>query len=144
MILRSIVITSFVSILFAFGLRNVFGFWETLALAFILQVVVAFIFSSFKINKVNNLTAEFENELQQLLDLNETTIICPCNNYTFTDNIFVNMDNTYTCEKCNNTYRIDVSVVPTLLTEPVNIDKTFDDLSKQVEVSSEHIEGTEL
>jgi len=149
-ILRSILITCIVSILFGFSLRNVFGFFEATALAFVLQFITAFIVSSFKINKVNSITAEFENELQQLLNLNEATIVCPCNNYTFQENIFINMNNTYTCEKCNNTYRVDVNLVPTLLTETIDVNKTFSDLAKQaeekedIEITSEYTEGTEL
>tara|TARA_R100001163_G_C4973460_1_gene132461 strand:- start:31 stop:486 length:456 start_codon:yes stop_codon:yes gene_type:complete len=149
-IFRSILITSIVSVLFGFALRNVFGFFEATALAFVLQFITAFIVSSLKINKIENLTAEFEGELQQLLDLNEATIVCPCNNYTFQENIFVNMDNTYTCEKCNNTYRIDINLVPTLMTETINVNQTFSDLAKQVEdkesvkITSQYTEGTEL
>tara|TARA_R100000315_G_scaffold53121_1_gene26844 strand:+ start:234 stop:680 length:447 start_codon:yes stop_codon:yes gene_type:complete len=146
-ILRSILITCIVSVLFGFALRNVFGFFEATALAIVLQFVTAFVVSSFKINKVDALTAEFESELQQLLNLNEATIVCPCNNYTFRENIFINMDNTYTCEKCNNTYRVDVNLVPTLLTEVVDVNKTFTDLTEKTEdvkITSEYTQGTEL
>ena len=146
-ILRSFFITILVSFAIGFGLRNVFGFWETTVLAFVCQFLIAFIVSSLKINRVDNLTAEFEAELQQLLDLNEATFVCPCNNFTFQENIFVNMDNTYTCEKCNNTYRVDVNLVPTLLTETVNVNKTFADLAKKVEdveITSDYTPGTEL
>jgi hypothetical protein len=93
-ILRSFLITVLVSLAIGFGLRNIFGFWEIAVLAFVCQFLIAFTVSSLKINKVDNLTAEFEGELQQLLELNEATIVCPCNNYTFRENIFINMDNT--------------------------------------------------
>jgi len=146
-ILRSFLITVLVSLAIGFGLRNIFGFWEITVLAFVCQFLIAFIVSSLKINKVDNLTAEFETELQQLLDLNEATIVCPCNNYTFRENIFINMDNTYTCEKCNNTYRVDVNLVPTLLTETVDVNKAFADLTDKaddIKVTSEYTQGTEL
>tara|TARA_R110000824_G_scaffold90303_1_gene220679 strand:+ start:529 stop:984 length:456 start_codon:yes stop_codon:yes gene_type:complete len=149
-ILRSILITCIVSALFGFALRNVFGFWESATLAFVLQFIAAFIVSSFKLNKVNNLTMEFEAELQQLLDLNEVIIECPCTNNNFTENIFINMDNSYTCEKCNNTYRIDVNLVPTLLTETMDVNKALIDITKEVKepegvkVTSEYEQGTEL
>ena len=96
-ILRSFLITLLVAIAFAFGLRNIIGFWETLALAIVIQFIIAFVYSSFKISRVDNLTQEFEGELQQLLDLSEVTIACPCGNYTFSENVFLNMENTYTC-----------------------------------------------
>ena len=125
-ILRSFLITLLVAIAFAFGLRNIIGFWETLALAIVIQFIIAFVYSSFKISRVDNLTQEFEGELQQLLDLSEVTIACPCGNYTFTENVFLNMENTYTCEKCNNDFRIEVSITPTLLTQTVNVIQAFD------------------
>ena len=150
-IFRSLFITIFVAIAFAFGLRNIIGFWETLALAIVIQFVIAFITSSFKINRVDNLTGEFEAELQQLLDLSEITIACPCGNYTFTENVFLNMEHTYTCEKCNNDFRIEVTASPTLLTQPVNVNQTFAELTKdkpveedEIKVTSSYSEGREL
>ena len=143
-ILRSILITSIVSILFGFALRNIFGFWESIALAFVLQFIIAFIYSSVKINRVDTLTEEFEVELQQLLDLSEAAIPCPCGNYTFMGNIFINMENTYVCEKCNNEFKLNVAVTPTLVTQPVDVNQNFSDLSKDVEIVSEYSEGKEL
>ena len=149
-ILRSFLITLLVAIAFAFGLRNIIGFWETLALAIVIQFIIAFVYSSFKISRVDNLTQEFEGELQQLLDLSEVTIACPCGNYTFTENVFLNMENTYTCEKCNNDFRIEVSITPTLLTQPVNVNQTFAELTKEeeadddIKITSSYSQGTEL
>ena len=62
-ILRSLFITILVSLAIGFGLRNIFGFWETAVLVFVCQFLIAFIVSSLKINRVDNLTAEFEGEL---------------------------------------------------------------------------------
>jgi len=150
-ILRSLFITILVSAAIAFGLRNVFGFWETAVLAFVCQFLIAFIVSSLKINRVDNLTFEFESELQQLLDLSEVSISCPCGNYSFTENIFLNMENTYVCEKCNNEFRLDINVTPTLLTQPVSINQSFEDLTKEtipeddeIRITSEYTQGTEL
>jgi|TARA_Y100000361_G_C10928986_1_gene222857 Ca2+/Na+ antiporter len=149
-ILRSFLITLLVAIAFAFGLRNIIGFWETLALAIVIQFIIAFVYSSFKISRVDNLTQEFEGELQQLLDLSEVTIACPCGNYTFTENVFLNMENTYTCEKCNNDFRIEVSITPTLLTQPVNVNQAFAELTKEeeadddIKITSSYSQGTEL
>ena len=90
-ILRSVIITGIISILFGFAFRNFLGFLEATSLAFVVQFIISFIFSSLKINRVQNLTAEFEGELQQLFDLSEVTIDCPCGNYSFTENIFLNV-----------------------------------------------------
>jgi transcription elongation factor Elf1 len=149
-IFRSLLITILVAAAFGFGLRNIFGFWETTVLAFVCQFLIAFTISSLKINRVDNLTAEFEAEIDQLLSLSETSVVCPCNNHTFRENIFINMDNSYTCKKCNNTYRVDVNLMPTLLTEPIDVNKTFTDLKeeadnvKDIKITSDYKPGTEL
>tara|TARA_R110000824_G_scaffold60345_2_gene161347 strand:+ start:5919 stop:6353 length:435 start_codon:yes stop_codon:yes gene_type:complete len=144
MILRSIVITVIVSALFGFALRNFLGLWEAATLAFALQFIIAFIFSSFRINKVDNLTNEFQVELDQLLNLSETTVTCPCGNYSFTENIFLNIENTYVCEKCNNEFKLSVSITPTLVTQPVDVNQTFSDLTDDMNITSEYSEGKEL
>ena len=145
--IRSFLITSIISILFGFALRNVFGFWEALSLAFVIQFLVAFSISSFRINKVQALTGEFEGELQQLLDLNEVSVPCPCGNYVHTDNVFLNLENSYTCEKCNNDFKLVVNITPTLVTEIVDVNQAVTDFAKEakdVEITSEYKQGTEL
>jgi hypothetical protein len=146
-LLRSILITSFVSILFGFAFHKVLGFFEALSLAFVTQFLFSFIISSFKINKVQSLTGEFEAELQQLLDLNEVSIPCPCGNFIHTDNIFMNADNSYVCEKCSNEFKLAINITPTLITEPVNVNQSVDELTKDIgdiKVTSEYKQGTEL
>ena len=145
--IRSFLITGIISVLFGFALRNVFGFWEALSLAFVIQFLVAFSISSFRINKVQALTGEFEGELQQLLDLNEVSVPCPCGNYVHTDNVFLNLENSYTCEKCNNDFKLVVNITPTLVTEVVDVNQAVTDFAKEVkdvEITSEYKQGTEL
>jgi transposase-like protein len=145
--IRSFLITGIISVLFGFALRNVFGFWEALSLAFVIQFIVAFSISSFRINKVQALTGEFEGELQQLLDLNEVSVPCPCGNYVHTDNVFLNLENSFTCEKCNNDFKLVVNITPTLVTEVVDVNQAVTDFAKEVkdvEITSEYKQGTEL
>ncbi len=144
---RSFLITGIISVLFGFALRNVFGFWEALSLAFVIQFLVAFSISSFRINKVQALTGEFEGELQQLLDLNEVSVPCPCGNYVHTDNVFLNLENSFTCEKCNNDFKLVVNITPTLVTEIVDVDQAVANFAKEakdVEITSDYKQGTEL
>jgi hypothetical protein len=151
--LRSIIITLIISAGFAYGLRNIFGLWETLILAFIIQFIVAFVYSSFKINKIQQLTGEFEQEIQQLLSLSEVNIACPCGNYKYDTNIFINLEETYVCENCNNEFRIDISLTPTLLTQPIYTERDVlvskreeqePPVDDAVEITSEYTKGTEL
>ena len=147
---RSFLIAGIIAAAFGYSFHKFFGFWEATVLAFVVQFVIAFVYSSFKINKNNTLTAEFENELEQLLSLSVTSIPCPCGNFVYTDNIFVGLENGYTCEKCNNEFRIDVSLTPTLLTTPLNVGYDFDKKTEaeaeveDVSITQEYTEGTEL
>ena len=154
-IARSLFITLIISLLFGFALRNVFGFFESTCLAFGIQFVGSFIASSYKINRIQILSSEFQAEIDQLASLSEVTIACPCGNNTFTENIFPNVETTYNCEKCNNEFKIDVNITPTLVTNPVDINKTFADLTKEtdkalsgdvddVSITQEYTKGTEL
>ena len=147
--IRSFLIAGIVAVLFGFGLKNVFGFWEGLTLAFVLQFVIAFVYTSLKISKTTALTAEFENELEQFMDFSEVSISCPCGNYTYTDNIFLNIDNRFTCEKCNNEFRIDISLTPTLVTTPLNVGHNFEknierEPTDDISITQEYTKGTEL
>lgn len=147
-LLRSVVITILVSLGFAFGLKNLIGFWETFSLAIVIQFIVGFIYNSKKINKVQVLTTDFQNELEQLLSLSEAKIPCPCGNYTYTTNLFYNIDETYVCEECGNEFRIEFSATPTLLTQPVYTEQDFNNLKEEkvegVEITSDYNPGTEL
>ena len=154
-IVRSLFITLIISLLFGFALRNVFGFFESTCLAFGIQFVGSFIVSSYKINRIQILSSEFQAEIDQLASLSEVTIACPCGNNTFTENIFPNVESTYNCEKCNNEFKIDVNITPTLVTTPVDVNKTFADLTKEadkaltgdaddVSITQEYTKGTEL
>ncbi len=146
--LRSIIITVLVALGFAFGLKNVLGFWETFALAVVFQFLAAFLYSSNKISKVKELTTDFQNELDQLLSLSEAKIDCPCGNYTYTTNLFLNVDETFKCEKCGNEFRIDFSAIPTLLTHPVytqsEVDLKEGKNDDEVRFTSDYKPGKEL
>ena len=151
-LLRSLLITLLVSLGFGFGLKNIFGFWETFILAFVTQFIVSFLYNSSKINKVDLLTNEFQQELDQLLSLSETKIMCPCGGYTYTTNLFPNIEEVFKCEKCGNDFRVDISVTPTLLTQPVyteqnvNIDTSMENQQTEdnIKITSDYKPGKEL
>ena len=146
--IRSCLIAGIIAAAFGYAFHKFFGFWEATVLAFVVQFVIAFVYSSLKISKNTTVTEEFENELQQLLNLSETSIPCPCGNFVYTDNIFLNLENGYTCEKCNNEFRIDISLTPTLLTTPLNVGYDFaknaEEEPKDVSITQEYTKGTEL
>jgi transposase-like protein len=147
---RSIIITILVSLGFAFGLKNLLGFWETFALSFVVQFIVSFVYRSSKINQVQTLTGDFQQELDQLLSLSETKIVCPCGSYTYTTNLFPNVEETFKCEKCGNDFRVDIGITPTLLTQPIYTEQTVnniqevEDIKDEIKITSDYQPGTEL
>lgn len=127
-ILKSLLITSAISFLFSYGLRNTVGFWETFAIATGLQIVFAFIYNSYRISKQREIGGFFQQEIEEILSYSDTTFVCPCGNHTFSEKLFINIDNTFKCEKCKSLVRADVKVEPILLTETVSESKTYEAL----------------
>ena len=119
-ILKSIFITSVMSLLFAFGLRNIIGFWETFALAFAIQVVISFVYSSWKISNEDQLNEAFQIEIEELLDMSMVDVECPCGNNKFETAVFPAIENIFDCEVCGSKFKSDISITPTLITEPIN------------------------
>jgi len=133
-IVKSLFITSAISFLFGFGFRNITGFWEAFSIAYGLQVVTAFVYSSYKLTANNDTTQEFDAQIKELLDMSRVTFECPCNNNRMTEEIFVGVDNIFKCEKCGNDIKVDTKIDPVLQTTPVDIKGvSFDSLIKEKE-----------
>lgn len=131
MIIKSLSVIIFVALLFAFGLRQFIGFLEVFAIAIALQILTSFIYKSLKISKAEELKQDFENAYDSLLALSNIDFMCPCGKKTFTEEIFVNNENIFKCNVCNNQVRVNLKVDPVLLTEIIDINQTFEDLQKK-------------
>lgn len=127
-IIKSLLITSFISLLFSYGLRNIIGFWETFACVTGLQIVIGFIYNSLKFSKQEEVKNIFEEEIAEVLSYSDTIFSCPCGDYAFTERVFVNMDNIFKCEKCGKVVRANVKIEPTLMTEAVSEAETYEAL----------------
>ena len=133
-ILKSIVITSVISFLCAFGLHNIIGFWPAFSLTYAAQLIIGFAYSSWKISREQGIVDSFQSEIDELIELNTVVIECPCGKNKFENVIFMGLDNVFKCDVCNSKFKADIAITSTLLTEPVNISKTFDDLIKEKEL----------
>lgn len=133
-ILKSIVITSVISFLCAFGLSNLVGFWPAFSLTYAVQLIIGFAYSSWKISREQGIVDSFQSEIDELIELNTVVIECPCGKNKFENVIFMGVDNVFKCDVCNSKFKADIAITPTLLTEPVDISKTFDDLIKEKEL----------
>lgn len=134
-ILKSLFITLSLSTMFAFGLRSWLGFWEVFILATALQVAVSFIYSSIKISREQDIIDLYQGELETVLGMSNITVECPCGKNKFDAEVFTAVENIFECDICGSKFKSDVSITPTLLTEPVSTNISFDDLvQKQKEL----------
>jgi hypothetical protein len=130
-ILKSLLITVTLSALIGYGLKNILGFWEAFCIALALQTIISFIFSSLRITKEQTIIDTYQAEIDNLADMCTTTIECPCGKQRIEDMLFVGIENMFECELCGSKFKADINITPTLLTEPVDNNKTFDELIKK-------------
>jgi len=127
-ILKSLLITSIISLFFSFGLRNTVGFWETFAIATGLQIIFAFLYNSYRISKQQDVSSLFQAEIEEILSYSDATFVCPCGNHSFNEKLFINTDNTFKCKQCKSLVRADIKIEPILLTESISEPKTYEAL----------------
>ena len=57
-----------------------------------------------------------------------------CGKNKFEASLFASIENVFDCSVCGNKFKADITITPTLLTEPVSsINKTFNELLEQKE-----------
>tara|TARA_E500000318_G_C3463717_1_gene173708 strand:+ start:292 stop:660 length:369 start_codon:yes stop_codon:yes gene_type:complete len=118
---RSLLITAAVSVLFAFGLEEFIGFWNTFSLVTGIQFVTFWIINSRQQIDKDSLYSEFETNIDDLLALSRVSVECPCTNHVFNEEVFMNSDNIHRCPKCNNNIKLDAQVRAILQTEPEEV-----------------------
>jgi len=118
---RSLLITAVVSTLFAFGLEQFVGFWNTFSLVTGVQFITFWIINSRQQLDKDALYSEFETNLDSLLALSRVSVECPCTNHVFTEEVFMNSDNIHRCPKCNNNIKLDAQIRAVLQTEPEEV-----------------------
>lgn len=130
-ILKSLTITIVIAFLLAYGLQSLFGFWQAFSLSVAVQIIGSFIYSSIKISREQEIVDVYQQEIDSLLDLSRVIVECPCGKNKFEDVMFIGQDNIFDCDVCGSKFKADVKVTPTLLTEPVDVETTFDELIKK-------------
>ena len=130
-ILKSLTITIVIAFLLAYGLQSLFGFWQAFSLSVAVQIIGSFIYSSIKISREQEIVDVYQQEIDSLLDLSRVIVECPCGKNKFEDVMFIGQDNIFDCDACGSKFKADVKVTPTLLTEPVGVETTFDELIKK-------------
>lgn len=118
---RSLLITAVVSTLFAFGLEQFVGFWNTFSLITGIQFITFWIVNSRQQLDKDALYSEFETNIDGLLSLSRVSVECPCTNHVFNEEVFMNSDNIHRCPKCNNNIKLDAQVRAILQTDPEEV-----------------------
>ncbi len=86
--IRSLVITAFISGLIAFGLSTWMSFMHGFALVAGIQIIIFWFLNSYKVTNKEALYAEFEEQVESILALSRVQQQCPCNDYMFDVEIF--------------------------------------------------------
>ena len=118
---RSLLITAAVSALFAFGLEQFIGFWNTFSLVSGIQFITFWIINSRQQLDKDTLYAEFETNIDDPLSLSRVSVECVCTNHVFNEEVFMNSDNIHKCPKCNNNIKLDPQIRAVLQTDPAEI-----------------------
>ena len=118
---KSILITAAVSALFAFGLVQFVGFWNTFSLVTGIQFITFWISNSRQQIDKESLYDEFETNIDGLLSLSRVSVECVCANHIFNEEIFMNSNNIYRCPKCNNNIKLDPQIRAVLQTDPEEV-----------------------
>lgn len=72
--------------------------------------------------------AQVIEDYEQIFDSQLVELPCVCGGNTFQGLFSPKTDNIVECEKCKNKYRVTISYDSVMISEPLNIDQTFDEL----------------
>lgn len=67
-------------------------------------------------------------EYETIFDSQLVELPCVCGNNTFKGLFSPKTPNLVTCEKCSNTYRVEINYDSVLISEPMDLNQTFDKL----------------
>lgn len=74
--------------------------------------------------------AKILEEYEQIFDSQLVELPCVCGGNTFQGLFSPKTENIVECEKCKNKYRVTINYDSVMISEPLNIDQTFDQLIK--------------
>lgn len=120
-IIVSLLITSLISLFFSFGLKDVIGFWQAFSIATGLQIIIALIYKSFRIEQRNSSDITVRRQFDELLALSEVSFKCPCDKFTFTEEVFIGSENIFKCPTCNSNVKVKINLTPILQTDVLSV-----------------------
>lgn len=120
LVVLSFLITTAFSCVFGYALAPIFGsFKHAFIFSFLLQVIGNYIYNDHRVKKQNKDEEVLLNERLDILSRNFVKFDCPCGDFSFYEVVYPGQDNTFKCEKCNQNIRVDVTMTPIVITEPL-------------------------
>ena len=127
----------------AYGLSDFINFYKAVCLLLPMVSIGLFIFET-KYNK-NNEAEQLIQSLDQIIgeqtqvlddyerifDSQLVHLPCVCGGNTFEGLFSPNSENIVECEKCKNKYRVSVDYNSVLISEPMDFNKSFDELIEE-------------
>ena len=124
-LLTSVIVTIIVSASISFGLSQVFGFWKGFVLFFIIQFIGFYLFNNFNLTKRELEMEKILNERYETLSKNRLQFECPCGRHTFDEIVYFNDEGLYKCASCENNIKLNLTITPTVVTSPIDLQKTL-------------------
>ena len=144
-IISSIGITLAISTGFAFGVKNIFDFWPAFVLITTLQVFGFFVWNTYQLHQNTKQQLIDQKEIEELENLQYATVECPCGNYNSIEQIFISGDNIFDCPSCKSRFKVDVDLVPMLVTDIISAASIYERLQQEAIKNDESIANeTEL
>ena len=126
----SLIVVLLISVGVGFVLQEALGsFWRGFVATLICHFF--FILLTGSIKNRNTKSDELEQILDTLLELQTTTITCPCGKQTFTEPVFINKENIFYCDKCSNDFRVDISLDSVLQTKQPDLNTIYNSLQEK-------------
>lgn len=72
--------------------------------------------------------AQVIDEYEQIFDSQLVELPCVCGGNTFQGLFSPKTENIVECEKCKNKYKVNINYDSVMISEPLNLDKTFNEL----------------
>lgn len=141
-----ILIVGGISLAISYGISDWIDIGKGLALCTPLVAIICF-FIGEKFNKKSKNTeteelvrildetvkeqTEILDEYERIFDAQLVKLPCVCGKNTFQGLFTPNTENIVECEMCDNKYRVDITYDAVMISEPLDVNQTFDDLVKK-------------
>jgi len=73
----------------------------------------------------------FKASLDDMIDIQTMSVVCPCGKNAFDSPVFLNHDNAFTCEVCRSKFKVTLTPDTVVQTEAINIANIYDSLKEK-------------